>query len=114
MHLFPFCSVCCGALYLVNYGDLRLPCICRRSTEAIPLGVDVASPRFAWQSDATRSNWMQQAYEIESGLMSRRSAAATETSGIGARAVGGLGRYRLWRSCAACAHALLLDGAGVG
>ena len=32
-----------------------------------PLGVDVSSPRFAWQSDATAPNWMQQAYEIEVG-----------------------------------------------
>jgi alpha-L-rhamnosidase len=31
------------------------------------MGVDVASPRFAWQSDATSSNWMQQAYEINVG-----------------------------------------------
>jgi alpha-L-rhamnosidase len=28
------------------------------------MGVDVASPRFAWQSNATSPNWMQQAYEI--------------------------------------------------
>jgi alpha-L-rhamnosidase len=32
-----------------------------------PLGIDVASPRFAWQSDATAPNWMQQAYEIKVG-----------------------------------------------
>src|SRR6185437_13381168 len=32
-----------------------------------PLGVDVASPRFAWQSDAKSSNWMQQSYEINVG-----------------------------------------------
>src|SRR6202012_1902842 len=32
-----------------------------------PLGVDVSSPRFAWQSDATSPNWMQQAYEIRVG-----------------------------------------------
>jgi alpha-L-rhamnosidase len=31
------------------------------------LGVDVRSPRFAWQSDATSPNWMQQAYEIHVG-----------------------------------------------
>src|SRR5882757_3999318 len=29
------------------------------------MGVDVGSQRFAWQSDATSSNWMQQAYEIK-------------------------------------------------
>ena len=29
-----------------------------------PLGMDAASPRFAWQSDSHAPNWMQQAYEI--------------------------------------------------
>ena len=29
-----------------------------------PLGIDAATPHFAWQSDATTPNWMQSAYQI--------------------------------------------------
>jgi alpha-L-rhamnosidase len=32
-----------------------------------PLGMDAATPRFAWQSDSRAENWMQQAYEIYLG-----------------------------------------------
>ena len=30
-----------------------------------PLDIDVAAPRFAWQSDARTPDWMQQAYQIQ-------------------------------------------------
>src|SRR5690242_20887796 len=30
-----------------------------------PLDIDVAIPRFAWQSDASTPDWMQQAYQIQ-------------------------------------------------
>jgi alpha-L-rhamnosidase len=29
-----------------------------------PLGIDAATPHFAWQSDAATSNWIQSAYQI--------------------------------------------------
>jgi alpha-L-rhamnosidase len=58
--------LCSGSL-LVTLAAMASPAHLQTEHRTDPLGVDVASPRFAWQSDATRPNWMQQAYEIEVG-----------------------------------------------
>ena len=58
--------VLCGGLILVLQHS-QLLCICRRSIERNPLGTDAAAPRFAWQSDSSVPNWMQDAYEIRIG-----------------------------------------------
>ncbi len=45
---------------------------------ANPLGIDVTSPRFAWQSAATTRNWRQTAYEIVVATSAAKAAAGAD------------------------------------
>jgi alpha-L-rhamnosidase len=56
----------CSALFL-SLTTIASPVHLQTEHRTDPLSVDVHSPRFAWQSDATSPNWMQQAYEIHVG-----------------------------------------------
>ena len=66
MRRFRSVLLCCGVLCL-GFVAAASPVHLQTEHRSNPMGVDVASPRFAWQSDADSSNWMQQAYEINVG-----------------------------------------------
>ena len=59
-------AVFCGASILALKG-FASPVHLETEHRSNPLGIDAASPRFAWQSDSRAPNWMQQAYEIRVG-----------------------------------------------
>ena len=56
-------AVFCGGLML-SFAAIAAPVHLQTEHRSNPLGMDAASPRFAWQSDSNAPNWMQQAYEI--------------------------------------------------
>jgi alpha-L-rhamnosidase len=49
---------------LLTLAAMASPVQLRTEHRTNPLGMDAATPYFAWQSDATTPNWMQSAYQI--------------------------------------------------
>ena len=49
---------------LLTLAAVASPVQLRTEHRTNPLGIDAATPSFAWQSDATTPNWMQSGYQI--------------------------------------------------
>ena len=114
MRLLRSALLCSGGL-VITLAAMASPAHLQTEHRTDPLGVDVAFPRFAWQSDATAPNWIQRAYEIEVGTDEQAVRGGKGDVWDSGRIASPESIDIAYRGPALRSHTrYLLDGAGVG